>query len=73
MSLIVGTGTAVGTVVFFLLFLFVEAGQVAVGQDVVLYAGVCLDSVLIKTQRLLPLAVHGYYLKCALGSDGLHV
>ncbi len=57
----------------FLLFLFVKAGQVAVGKDVVLYAGIGADGVLIQAQGFLALAVHCYDLKRAGGGDCLHV
>ena len=40
--------TATRTVVLFLLFLFVKAGEIAIGEDVVLYAGVGLDYALIQ-------------------------
>jgi len=59
--------------VLFLLFLFVKAGQVAVGEDVILYAGVGADGVLVKTGGFLALAVHCDDLKRAGGGDGLHV
>ena len=59
--------------VLFLLFLFVKAGEVAVGQDVVLYTRVCADGVLVKTGGFLTLAVHCDDLKRAGGGDSLHV
>lgn len=59
--------------VLFLLFLFVKAGQVTVGKDVVLYTGVGADGVLIQAGGFLALAVHSYYFKRAGGGDGLHV
>ena len=67
------TGTVIGLVVLFLLFLLVKAGQVAVGKDVVLNAGISMDGILIQAQGFLAFAVQGYYLKSAGGSDGLHV
>lgn len=59
--------------VLFLLFLFVKAGQVAIGKDVVLYAGVGVDGVLIQAQGFLALAVHCYDFKGACRGDGLHI
>ena len=59
--------------VLFLLFLFVKAGEIAICEDVVLYAGIGVDSILIQTQGFLSLAVHCYDFKGAGGSDGLHV
>ena len=61
------------SVMFFLLFLFVEAGQVSVSQDVVFYAGIGLDHSLIQAKGFLTLAVHAYNLKGTLGSDGLYI
>ena len=52
------TGAVARAVVLFLLFLFVKAGQVAIGQDVILNAGICSDTVLIKAYGFLTFAVH---------------
>lgn len=65
--------TATRTVVLFLFFLLVKAGEIAIGEDVVLYAGVGVDGVLIQAQGFLTLAVHCNDFKGAGGSDGLHV
>ena len=64
---------AAALVVFFLLFLLVKAGEIAVGEDIVLYAGISVDGVLIQAQGFLALAVHCYDFKGAGGSDGLHI
>ena len=57
----------------FLLFLFVKAGQIAVGKDIVLYAGIGLDDSLIQAERFLTLTVHADNLKSTLRSDGLYI
>ena len=57
----------------FLLFLFVKAGQIAVGEDIVLYAGIGLDDSLIQAEGFLTLTVHAYDFKGTLRGDGLYI